>query len=132
MADLTGLRALVVEDETVVALLIESMLEDFGCVVVASAATLEKALSAAHAGSFDFAVLDVNLDGKLVFPVANVLSGRKLPFIFSTGYGRVGVPEVFKGHEVLNKPFSADQLKEKLCLMLSRKVAIASPNTKAE
>ncbi|TIV33613.1 MAG: response regulator, partial [Mesorhizobium sp.] len=66
-------RALVVEDEGSVALLIEDMLEQLGCVVAASVATLGKALSAASVEPFDFAVLDVNLGGELVFPVAQEL-----------------------------------------------------------
>ena len=73
MAELAGLRALVVEDEGSVALLIEDMLEELGCEVAASVATLAEALTAATDGSFDFAVLDVNLAGELVFPVAEVL-----------------------------------------------------------
>ena len=118
MADLAGLRVLVVEDEGGVALLIESMLEELGCNVTASVATLAKALNMARAETFDFAVLDVNLDGELVFPVAEILKARKLPFVFSTGYGRVGVPETFKDCEVLNKPFTIEDFKTKLLAML--------------
>jgi DNA-binding response OmpR family regulator len=103
-----------VEDEAGVALLLEDMLEELGCGVAASVATLAKALSAAQVAEFDFAVLDVNLDGELVFPVANVLKERHLPFIFSTGYGRVGLPEAFKDYEVLSKPFTVEELKQKL------------------
>ncbi|MDA9491201.1 response regulator [Bradyrhizobium sp. CCBAU 11361] len=118
MADLAGLRVLVVEDEGGVALLIESMLEELGCNVTASVATLAKALNMARAETFDFAVLDVNLDGELVFPVAEILKARKLPFVFSTGYGRIGVPETFKECEVLNKPFTIEDFKTKLLAML--------------
>lgn len=120
MPDLVGLRVLVVEDEGSVALLIEGMLEDLGCNVVASVATLRRALIAARTEALDFAVLDVNLDGELVFPVAEILKGRQLPFIFSTGYGRVGVPEGFRDCEVLNKPYAIEDLKTKLFSMLSR------------
>ena len=66
---------LVVEDEGSVALLIEQMLEDLGCVVAASVATLANAIKAARGDTFDFALLDVNLDGELVFPVAEILEG---------------------------------------------------------
>jgi CheY-like chemotaxis protein len=114
MADLAGLRVLVVEDEGGVALLIENMLEELGCHVAASVATLANALSAARGDSFDLALLDINLDGKLVFPVAELLKSRQLPFVFSTGYGRMGVPEAFKECDVLNKPFTMEELKEKL------------------
>ena len=103
MADLDGLRVLVVEDEGGVALLIEQMLEDLGCVVAASVATLANAIKAARGDTFDFALLDVNLDGELVFPVAEILKVRQRPFIFSTGYGRMGVPEEFKDCEVLEQ-----------------------------
>jgi len=119
--DLGGLRVLVVEDEGSVALLIEGMLEDLGCEVAASVATLGKALTAARTETLDFAVLDVNLDGELVFPVAEILKGRQLPFIFSTGYGRVGVPESFKDCEVLNKPYTIEDLKRTLFSMFSRR-----------
>ncbi|HYD43867.1 MAG TPA: response regulator [Phenylobacterium sp.] len=120
MAELAGLRALLVEDEGGVALLIEDMLRELGCEVAASVATLSRALSIAGSGAFDFAVLDVNLDGEPVFPVAEVLRSRRLPFLFSTGYGRVGVPETFSDYEVLNKPFALDDLERKLRLALGR------------
>ena len=122
MAELAGLRALVVEDEGGVALLIEAMLEELGCEVALSVATLPKALTAASSESFDFAVLDVNLDGQLVFPVAEVLRNRQLPFVFSTGYGRVGVPETFKDCEVLSKPFAIRDLERKLRLALQKAI----------
>lgn len=118
MPGLAGLRVLVVEDEGGVALLIEDMLEELGCKVVLSVATLTKALAAANVEDFDFAVVDVNLDGQLVFPVAEVLRNRQLPFVFSTGYGRIGVPETFRDYEVLNKPFAMRELEQKLQVAL--------------
>jgi CheY-like chemotaxis protein len=120
MADLAGLRALVVEDEGSVALLIESMLEDLGCRVAASVSTLASGLNAADAKEFDFAVLDVNLDGQMVFPIAEALRRRGLPFVFSTGYGRIGVPETFKECEVLSKPFTMEELERKLGRAISK------------
>jgi len=120
MPELAGLRALVVEDEGSDALLIEDMLEELGCEVAASVATLSKAINAARTGTFDFAVMDINLDGDLVFPVAQILTERGVPFVFSTGYGRVGVPETFKECEVLNKPFELEEFEAKLLTMLRR------------
>ncbi|MFU0507636.1 response regulator [Pseudaminobacter sp. NGMCC 1.201702] len=118
MAELAGMRALVVEDEGVVALLSEGMLEDLGCEVGVSVASLAKALTADD--RFDFAVLDVNLDGQLVFPVAEILRKREVPFVFSTGYGRIGVPETFKDCQVLNKPFTLEEMERKLRLAMKR------------
>jgi CheY-like chemotaxis protein len=123
MADLAGLRVLVVEDEGSVALLIEGMLEDLRCEIAASVATLGKALHAAQTETLDFAVLDVNLAGELVFPVAEVLKARQLPFVFSTGYGRVGVPETFKDCAVLNKPYTIEDLSATLISMFKKGAA---------
>ncbi len=114
MAELAGLRALVVEDEGGVAWLIEDMLEELGCEVAASVPTLAKALTAVTSEEFDFAVLDVNLDGQPVFPVAEILRRQSLPFVFSTGYGRIGVPKPFNEYEVLSKPFTKEELERKL------------------
>jgi CheY-like chemotaxis protein len=118
MVELTGLRALVVEDEGPVALLIETMLEDLGCEVAMSASTLSKAIIAAGEEGFDFAVLDVNLDGQQVYPAAEILQRRGLPFLFSTGYGRIGIPDPFKEREVLSKPFTALEFEQKLLAAL--------------
>jgi CheY-like chemotaxis protein len=118
MSELTGLRVLVVEDEGAVALLIEGMLEDLGCRVISSIPSLPKALDAAANASFDLAMLDVNLNGQLVFPVAEVLQRRQLPFLFSTGYGRMIIPDAFKSCEVLNKPFAQEELERNLRLTL--------------
>ncbi|MEJ8572387.1 response regulator [Microbaculum marinum] len=112
MAELAGLRVLVVEDEGMVALLIEGMLADLGCDVVASAASLSRAVAAARDEAIDFALLDVNLDGHLVFPAAEILRARGIPFVFSTGYGRVALLENFKEYQVLNKPFAIEELRE--------------------
>lgn len=120
MVELTGLRALVVEDEGGVALLIEAMLEELGCEVAASVGSLAKALEIADNESFDIAVLDVNIVGGLVFPVAEVLRRRRLPFVFSTGYGRMGVPDVFKDCPVLSKPFAMADLEQALRLALQQ------------
>ncbi|MDP9650674.1 response regulator [Paraburkholderia caledonica] len=111
MTELAGLKALVVEDEGSVALLIEEMLESFGCEIAASLARVDQAREFASKGIFDFAVLDVNLHGQPVFPVAHILCERQIPFVFSTGYGADGVPAGFNASPVLAKPFGIADLK---------------------
>jgi CheY-like chemotaxis protein len=112
MNELSGLKALVVEDEGGIALMIEDMLEELGCKIAASAAHLKKAREMAEAAAIDFAVLDVNIDGKLVFPVAHILRTRGIPFVFSTGYGAGGLPTEFSGTPVVGKPFTIDALRD--------------------
>src|SRR3569833_30921 len=114
MGELASLRVLVVEEEGGIALLIEDMLEQLGCELAGSIATVDKALTFVASRSFDCALLDVNLGGQMVFPVAEALRVRVLPFVFSRGYGRIGLPETFAGCPVLNKPFTIDDFEQKL------------------
>lgn len=100
-----GLRVLVVEDEALVAMALEDFLAELGCNVVATAARLEEALQAARTAAVDVAVLDINLAGRLSYPVAEILSTRGIPFIFATGYGAAGVPPAWSTAPVLPKPF---------------------------
>ena len=100
-----NLRVLLVEDESLVAMLIEDVLADLNCAVVARASTIAEALSKASTVDFDVAILDVNLDGSPVYPVAELLLERRLPFIFSTGYGMAGIPENLRIVPILTKPF---------------------------
>jgi CheY-like chemotaxis protein len=112
MAELVGLRVLVVEDEAPVALMIEDMLEEAGCTIAGSVARLADALKIAATVEIDLALLDVNLAGQSVFPVADILRGRRIPLVFSTGYGARGLPSQYAGFPVLGKPFSANQLRQ--------------------
>src|SRR5215475_9246363 len=74
--DLAGRRVLVIEDESMVMMLLQDMLEDIGCVVVGSASRLQEALDQARSLAFDVAILDVNLEGERTFPIAEVLMER--------------------------------------------------------
>lgn len=107
-------RVLVVEDEYLVAMLVEEMLEGFGYEVAQVAATLEAALNAATNASFDVAILDINLNGNPSAPVAEVLTARGIPFIFATGYGSAGLDNRYAGTPTLQKPFYEDDLKQVL------------------
>ncbi len=104
-------RILVVEDEMTIALLIEDMLTDLGHEVVGLAMRLQQAMELAATASIDFAILDVNLDGRMSFPVADLLNARGVPFVFATGYGSAGVDERYRGQTpVVKKPFRLQEL----------------------
>lgn len=108
---LRGLRVLVVEDETLVAMLIEEYLVEFGCAVACSARRVAKGLQSLEDAEIDAAVLDVNVAGESVSPIAEVLDKRNIPFIFASGYGARGVEPRWTGRPVLQKPFSARELR---------------------
>lgn len=107
---LEGKRVLVVEDEGLVAMTVEDMLSDLGCTVAARASSVPEALDIARDGGFEFALLDVSLQGKKVFPVAELLSEKGIPFVFASGYGAVGLPEEFRSSPVVPKPFEIEDL----------------------
>ncbi len=111
---LSGLKVLVVEDETVVAMLLEQMLEDLGCTVVGMAGHLSVALEQARVTDAQVVILDMNLGGERVDPVAHILVERGLPFVFASGYGEDGLAPEWRGRPVLAKPFRLDQLKDKV------------------
>jgi CheY-like chemotaxis protein len=113
-----GRRALVVEDESLVAMLVEDMLADLGCEVVATAARLEVAVEKASTLPIDFAVLDVNLAGQLAYPVADALRERGIPFLFATGYGASSLAEGYRHLPALQKPFGDRDLARALASIL--------------
>ncbi|HRO32902.1 MAG TPA: response regulator [Brevundimonas sp.] len=107
MDALTGRRILVVEDESLVAMLIETILEDLGCIPVGPAATVPEALSLIEGDTaIEAALLDVNVAGQQVFPVAEALAARGVPIVFSTGYGEAGLEDQWRGRPTLQKPFT--------------------------
>jgi CheY-like chemotaxis protein len=118
-AALEGLRVLVVEDEFLVATLIEDMLTSAGCVVSGPIPRLPAALDAVDRGAFDAAVLDVNLGGDRVYPVADALSRRNVPFLFVTGYGTGGLPAVYAERPRLCKPFKMADLLDTLSSLVA-------------
>ena len=108
---LNGLRVLVVEDEAAISMLLEDMLMDFGCAIVGPAARLNVALEMAQGEAFDVAILDVNLAGESIYPVADALAERNRPCVFSTGYGGAGIKEPYRDRPVVQKPFSQQDLR---------------------
>jgi CheY-like chemotaxis protein len=111
---LSGLRLLVVEDEMLVALALEEMLGDFGCVVVDVAGTLDRGLALADELTLDGAILDINLGGEKVFPVAKRLAERGVPFVFCTAYGTAALPACFATAPTLAKPYNEQRLRSLL------------------
>lgn len=103
-----------------VSMLVEDILADFGCVVVGPAAKLDDALKIAGSEQIDIALLDINLGGTRVFPVAHVLAGRDVPFVFVSGYGDQALETPFEGRPVLQKPFSPEAIGDKLLACLKR------------
>ena len=112
---LTGRRVLVVEDESLVAMLLETILEDMGCTPVGPAGTVEDGLAmVADPAPLDAALLDVNVAGRQVFPVAEALKARGVPFVFSTGYGESGLSDEWRGHPTVQKPFTESAIRDAL------------------
>ncbi|HVY58999.1 MAG TPA: response regulator [Xanthobacteraceae bacterium] len=105
-----GRRILVVEDELMIRMLLEDMLSDLGYTVAAEAGRIDEAMPLAHTAEVDAAILDLNLNGQSVLPVAEVLAGRGVPLIFATGYGERGLPETYRGRPTLQKPFEQQSL----------------------
>lgn len=109
---LNGLRILVVEDEALAALQLEDMLTDLGCTVIGPAARVRQALDLLERQAIDAAVLDLNVAGELVYPVADRLTDRGIPFLFATGYGASALTEAYRTRPLLQKPFLLSQLRQ--------------------
>jgi CheY-like chemotaxis protein len=117
-------RILIVEDEALVADMLQMMLEDLDMVVVGPAGTVEQALALVGREMFDMAILDVNLRGQTIDPVADALRERKVPILFATGYGE-GAADAAQGAPILAKPYTTDRLVGALALCLARAKSVA-------
>jgi CheY-like chemotaxis protein len=105
---------LVIEDESMVTMLIQDTLADIGCEVIGLASRFDDAIEKARSLLFDVAILDVNLNGRQTFPIAEVLSERGLAFVFSTGYGAMNLPQSLQKAPILQKPFQQRDLEQAL------------------
>ena len=122
MATREARRILIVEDEFLVAMLLEDLLSEMGHRVVTCIARIDKAMQFADDGDIDFAILDVNLGGQQSFPVAEILRRRGIPFVFATGYGANGVSDEFRNELTLQKPYEPRELEQaikKACTRLA-------------
>jgi CheY-like chemotaxis protein len=113
-APLDGTTVIVVEDEAVVAMLIEEMLEELSCKVVGVAHDVLSAVELVKSTPADVAVLDANLAGERADPVAQALNDAKTPFVVASGYGESGITQAWRGSSVLPKPFRLSELQQAL------------------
>jgi CheY-like chemotaxis protein len=109
---MNGKRFLLVEDESLIALLVAEIGQETGHVVAHEASTVDEALQLAPEGESDAAILDTNLGGKPIFAVAEMLAERGIPFFFSTGYQSSQLQDPWNRHCVMSKPFDFDKFKE--------------------
>ena len=109
---LVGLRVLVVEDESLIGMLAEDLLEQLGCRMVGLVSSIGGALEMAKSTELDFALLDVDIGGQPVYPVALALQARGVPFLFMSGYGGLDGP--WRGRPIVQKPFDLDQLRREI------------------
>ena len=113
-SNLAGLRVLVIEDESMVAMLLEDALTEIGCDVIGIASRLDDAVANAKTLAFDVAILDINLNGRLALPIADLLAERGVPFVVATGYSATNLPEWLQRAPILQKPFQQRDLERSL------------------
>lgn len=114
-------RILIVEDEILIAMLLEDIVTDLGHVPVGPMMRLQPALSAAESADVDFAILDINLAGQQSFPVADRLMERGIPFMFASGYGQAGTGGLYPGVPVIQKPYDPGQIASGMTLIQQRR-----------
>ena len=117
--ELAGTRVLLVEDETLIAMLLEDTIAELGCKVVGPAARVETAKEMIENERFDCALVDIKLRGHSAYPLAEMLEARGVPFGFVTGYDRSRLAAPFRRRPILNKPFNLAQL-EALLVSIDR------------
>ena len=116
-------RILVVEDEAMISMLLEDMVLDCGAEIVGPVAKFDDALELAHRAEFEVAVLDLNLNGTLSYPIAEVIRERGIPVIFATGYGTDGLLDRFRDCPTLQKPFSQQDFAEAVAAACREQIA---------
>jgi len=96
---------LLVEDEVMIRMMVADMLGELGYTIAGEAGDIDDAVRLVQTTDFDIAILDVNVNGRVISPVAEAVTLRGLPFVFATGYGSSGLPEKFRDVPTLQKPF---------------------------
>ncbi|WP_395331783.1 response regulator [Novosphingobium sp. BL-8H] len=111
---LAGRRVLIVEDEAIVAILLEDIVEEIGCTIVGPVSKVVHAVAALENERVDAAILDVNLAGEWSYPIADALAARGIPYVFVTGYGEAGIDAAYRSQLVVQKPFTRLSLESAL------------------
>jgi DNA-binding NtrC family response regulator len=117
-----GCSVFLVEDEVMIRMMVADMLEELGYTIAGEAGEISQAIRLAQSTEFELAILDVNVNGHMITPVAELIKARNLPFIFATGYGAAGVPREYRDRPTLQKPF----LIEKLAEMIDRTLDVSA------
>jgi len=117
---MTPASIFIVEDEALIQIMLVDMLEELGHQVIAVAGNIEVARSLAEIEDYDLAILDINLQGSSVQPVAQIVAERNLPFFFLTGYSTADAPQGFEEASVLSKPCTQRGIEQAIDTVLSR------------
>ncbi len=117
---------LLVEDEALIRMMIADMVEELGHRVVAEAGSIQAAEPLARTTVFDLGILDINIGGFNISPIAEIIDGRGLPFVFVSGYGAKGRPVLFSDRPVLQKPFLISKFAEMINSSESGLMQVAS------
>ena len=119
----SGGSVFLVEDEVMIRMMVADMLEELGYSIAAESGEISDALKLAQSVEFDLAILDVNVNGKVISPVADMIASRNRPFIFATGYGSSGLPAEYRDRPALQKPFQIETLGRAIDQALKRPAA---------
>jgi CheY-like chemotaxis protein len=106
----SGGSVFLVEDEVMIRMMVADMLAELGYSIAAEAGEINEAIKLAQSVEFDLAILDVNVNGKVISPVADLIAASNRPFIFATGYGSSGLPAEYRDRPALQKPFQIETL----------------------
>ena len=119
----SGGSVFLVEDEVMIRMMVADLLEELGYSIAAESGEISDALKLAQSVEFDLAILDVNVNGKVISPVADLIAARNRPFIFATGYGSSGLPAEYRDRPALQKPFQIETLGRAIDQALKRPAA---------
>jgi CheY-like chemotaxis protein len=111
MTEKRAFSILLVEDEALIRMMVADMVETLGHRVVAETGNIDQAMELARSVAYDFAIIDMNLNGAMSFPIAEAIAARHVPFIFVSGYDSTRAPDQRRQPIVVQKPFTIDKLK---------------------